>query len=599
MITIDELRRKYIEFFKARGHAEISGKSLIPENDPTVLFTTAGMHPLVPYLLGEPHPAGKRLTDYQKCIRTGDIDMVGDTSHLTFFEMLGNWSLGDYFKNEAIQWSYEFLTSPDYLGIDPVKLSVTVFAGDESVPRDDESAYLWKKVGIPEERIFFLPREDNWWGPAGETGPCGPDTEMFVDTGAPACGPDCKPGCHCGKYFEIWNDVFMQYNKKADGSYELLARPCVDTGMGIERTVAMLQGKKSVYEIEAFTPILKVLESITGKTYGVSSSDAEIDRSFRIIADHIRAAAFILGDPKAVLPSNIGAGYVLRRLIRRAVRHGKKLGIEGLFLSRPAQAVIDIYKEPYPELLENAGRIFEELEREEKKFLETLQKGEHEFEKILPNLLKNPDKTMPGRLAFKLYDTYGFPIELTEELAAEHELKVDKQGFEESFKKHQEISRAGSEQVFKGGLADNSEIVTRYHSATHLLHKALRLVLGNHVAQKGSNITAERLRFDFSHPAPMTPEQIAAVERIVNEQIARDLPVTMEMMPPEEAKAAGAIALFGEKYEPIVKVYTMGDFSKEVCGGPHVSHTGEIGKFKIIKEQSSSAGVRRIYAVLE
>jgi len=525
--------------------------------------------------------------------------MVGDTSHLTFFEMLGNWSLGDYFKNEAIHWSYEFLTSPDYLGIDPVKLSVTVFAGDESVPRDDESAYLWKKVGIPEERIFFLPREDNWWGPAGETGPCGPDTEMFVDTGAPACGPDCKPGCHCGKYFEIWNDVFMQYNKKADGSYELLARPCVDTGMGIERTVAMLQGKKSVYEIEAFTPILKVLESITGKTYGVSSSDAEIDRSFRIIADHIRAAAFILGDPKAVLPSNIGAGYVLRRLIRRAVRHGKKLGIEGLFLSRPAQAVIDIYKEPYPELLENAGRIFEELEREEKKFLETLQKGEHEFEKILPNLLKNPDKTMPGRLAFKLYDTYGFPIELTEELAAEHELKVDKQGFEESFKKHQEISRAGSEQVFKGGLADNSEIVTRYHSATHLLHKALRLVLGNHVAQKGSNITAERLRFDFSHPAPMTPEQIAAVERIVNEQIARDLPVTMEMMPPEEAKAAGAIALFGEKYEPIVKVYTMGDFSKEVCGGPHVSHTGEIGKFKIIKEQSSSAGVRRIYAVLE
>nr|HPL71519.1 alanine--tRNA ligase [Rectinema sp.] len=597
--TIDELRRKYIEFFKARGHAEISGKSLIPENDPTVLFTTAGMHPLVPYLLGEPHPAGKRLTDYQKCIRTGDIDMVGDTSHLTFFEMLGNWSLGDYFKNEAIHWSYEFLTSPDYLGIDPVKLSVTVFAGDESVPRDDESAYLWKKVGIPEERIFFLPREDNWWGPAGETGPCGPDTEMFVDTGAPACGPDCKPGCHCGKYFEIWNDVFMQYNKKADGSYELLARPCVDTGMGIERTVAMLQGKKSVYEIEAFTPILKVLESITGKTYGVSSSDAEIDRSFRIIADHIRAAAFILGDPKAVLPSNIGAGYVLRRLIRRAVRHGKKLGIEGLFLSRPAQAVIDIYKEPYPELLENAGRIFEELEREEKKFLETLQKGEHEFEKILPNLLKNPDKTMPGRLAFKLYDTYGFPIELTEELAAEHELKVDKQGFEESFKKHQEISRAGSEQVFKGGLADNSEIVTRYHSATHLLHKALRLVLGNHVAQKGSNITAERLRFDFSHPAPMTPEQIAAVERIVNEQIARDLPVTMEMMSPEEAKAAGAIALFGEKYEPIVKVYTMGDFSKEVCGGPHVSHTGEIGKFKIIKEQSSSAGVRRIYAVLE
>jgi len=599
MITIDELRRKYIEFFKARGHAEISGKSLIPENDPTVLFTTAGMHPLVPYLLGEPHPAGKRLTDYQKCIRTGDIDMVGDSSHLTFFEMLGNWSLGDYFKNEAIHWSYEFLTSPEYLGIDPAKISVTVFAGDESVPRDDRSAEIWKSVGIPEERIFFLPREDNWWGPAGEIGPCGPDTEIFIDTDAPVCGPDCRPGCHCGKYFEIWNNVFMQYNKKADGSYELLAHPCVDTGMGIERTIAMLQGKKSVYEIEAFTPILKVIESITGKTYGASVGDPEIDRGFRIIADHIRAATFILGDPKAVLPSNIGAGYVLRRLIRRAVRHGRKLGIDGLFLSKPAQAVIDIYKGPYPELLENASRIYEELEREEKKFLETLQKGEHEFEKILPNLLKNPDRIMPGRLAFKLYDTYGFPIELTEELAAEHELRVDRLGFEEAFKKHQELSRVGSEQIFKGGLADNSEIVTRYHSATHLLHKALRLVLGNHVAQKGSNITAERLRFDFSHPAPMTPEQIAAVERIVNEQIARDLPVTMEMMPPEEAKSVGAIALFGEKYEPIVKVYTMGDFSKEVCGGPHVSHTGEIGKIKIIKEQSSSAGVRRIYAVLE
>lgn len=599
MITIHELRRKYIEFFKSKGHVEISGKSLIPENDPTVLFTTAGMHPLVPYLLGETHPAGKRLTDYQKCIRTGDIESVGDPSHLTFFEMLGNWSLGDYFKKEALAWSFEFLTSPAYLGIPVGKLSVTVFAGEEGIPRDDDSAEIWKSLGIPEERIYFLPREDNWWGPAGETGPCGPDSEMFVDTGKPACGPDCKPGCPCGKYFEIWNDVFMQYNKTSGGTYEPLAAPCVDTGMGIERTVAMLQGKASVYETEAFTPILSVLNAISGRTYGAPENDPETDRSFRIIADHVRTATFILGDPKAVLPSNIGAGYVLRRIIRRAVRHGKKLGIEGSFLSRPAEIVIENYSVPYPELVENRTRIVEELRQEEEKFLETLQKGEHEFAKMLPNLLKNPQKIMSGRLAFKLYDTYGFPIELTEELAKENDLAVDRPEFDEAYRKHQELSRAGSEQVFKGGLADHSEIATKYHTATHLLHKALKVVLGDHVAQKGSNITAERVRFDFSHPAPMTKEELAEVEALVNEQIARDLPVTMEMMSLDEAKASGAIALFGEKYESVVKVYTIGDFSKEVCGGPHVSHTGVLGKFRIQKEQSSSAGVRRIYGVLE
>ncbi len=599
MITINELRSKYIEFFKSKGHVEISGKSLIPENDPTVLFTTAGMHPLVPYLLGEPHPAGKRLTDYQKCIRTGDIDAVGDTSHLTFFEMLGNWSLGDYFKKDAISWSFEFLTSPKYLGIPVEKLSVTVFAGDETIPRDEESAAIWKSLGLPEDHIYFLPKEDNWWGPAGETGPCGPDTEMFVDTGKEACGPECRPGCHCGKYFEIWNDVFMQYNKNSAGKYEPLAAPCVDTGMGIERTVAMLQGKDSVYDTEAFTPILALLGDMSGKQYGALENDPEVDKSFRIVADHVRAATFILGDPKAVMPSNVGAGYVLRRLIRRAVRHGKKLGIEGVFLAKPAEVVIQNYQGAYPELAENRERILQELTREEEKFLETLQKGEKEFEKMLPNLLKNPQKIMSGRLAFKLYDTYGFPIELTEELAAENGLKVNREEFDEAYKKHQDLSRAGSEQVFKGGLADHSEISTRYHTATHLLHKALRIVLGDHVAQKGSNITAERVRFDFSHPSPMTREEIARVEQIVNEQIQRDLPVTMEMMPLEDAKKAGAIALFGEKYEPIVKVYTIGDFSKEVCGGPHVTHTGELGKFKIIKEQSSSAGVRRIYAVLE
>jgi alanyl-tRNA synthetase len=411
-LTIHELRKKYIDFFVSEGHAQISGKSLIPENDPTVLFTTAGMHPLVPYLLGEPHPAGKRLTDHQKCIRTGDIDSVGDPSHLTFFEMLGNWSLGDYFKDGAIRMSFEFLTSEKWLGIPVDSLSVTVFAGEEGIARDDESASIWQSLGIPKERIYFLPREDNWWGPAGETGPCGPDTEMFVDTGKEKCSPDCRPGCHCGKYFEVWNDVFMQYNKQKDGSYVPLSRKCVDTGMGIERTVAMLQGKRSVYQTEAFTPILSALEEISGKRYG---DDEELDRSFRIVSDHVRASTFILGDPKAVSPSNVGAGYVLRRLIRRAVRHGKKLGIEGLFLAKPARVVIGMYAEPYPEIAEKTDFILSELEKEEEKFLSTLKKGEQEFEKMLPNLMKNPAKIIPGRVAFKLYDTYGFPIELTED----------------------------------------------------------------------------------------------------------------------------------------------------------------------------------------
>ncbi len=595
-LTIHELRKKYIDFFVSEGHAQISGKSLIPENDPTVLFTTAGMHPLVPYLLGEPHPAGKRLTDHQKCIRTGDIDSVGDPSHLTFFEMLGNWSLGDYFKDGAIRMSFEFLTSEKWLGIPVDSLSVTVFAGEEGIPRDDESASIWQSLGIPKERIYFLPREDNWWGPAGETGPCGPDTEMFVDTGKEKCSPDCRPGCHCGKYFEVWNDVFMQYNKQKDGSYVPLSRKCVDTGMGIERTVAMLQGKRSVYQTEAFTPILSALEEISGKRYG---DDEELDRSFRIVSDHVRASTFILGDPKAVSPSNVGAGYVLRRLIRRAVRHGKKLGIEGLFLAKPARVVIGMYAESYPEIAEKTDFILSELEKEEEKFLSTLKKGEQEFEKMLPNLMKNPAKIIPGRVAFKLYDTYGFPIELTEELSAEHGMRVNREEFDEAFQKHQELSRAGSEQVFKGGLADHSEIVTRYHTSTHLLHKALQMVLGPHVAQKGSNITAERMRFDFSHPAPMTQEEIARVQDIVNEQIARDLPVTMDVMTIDEAKQRGATALFGEKYGEKVKVYTIGDFSKEVCGGPHVERTGVLGRFVIQKEQSSSAGVRRIRAVLE
>ncbi|MDR0586176.1 MAG: alanine--tRNA ligase [Treponema sp.] len=603
----DELRSKYIEFFTRHGHAQIEGKSLIPENDPTVLFTTAGMHPLVPYLLGEPHPAGNRLVDYQKCIRTGDIDSVGDPSHLTFFEMLGNWSLGDYFKDGAIKMSFEFLTSPEWLGIPAEKLGVTVFEGDENAPRDDESAAVWKELGIPESRISYRPKEDNWWGPAGSTGPCGPDSEMFYDIGKDPCGPDCGPGCSCGKWLEIWNDVFMQYNKTEAGVYEPLTRKCVDTGMGIERTVTILNGKKSVYDTEIFAPVIAAVTSVMksgGHVYGSGESEDSLDkdRSIRIICDHIRSSTFVLGDPKAVSPSNVGAGYVLRRLIRRAVRHGRKLGIESLV--PVAQAVVDKFSGPYPELAANRVSIMDELGREEAKFLETLQKGEHEFEKLLPNLLKDPKKVMSGRLAFKLYDTYGFPIELTEELAAEKGMTVNRAEFDEAFKKHQELSRAQGGQVFKGGLVDQGEMAVKYHTATHLLHKALRMVLGAHVAQKGSNITAERMRFDFSHSAPMTAEEIKKVEDIVNEQIAKDLPVTMEMMSLDEALAAGAIALFGEKYESQVKVYTVGKsptdfFSKEVCGGPHVERTGAMGRFRIQKEQSSSAGIRRIRAVLD
>ncbi|MBP7094991.1 MAG: alanine--tRNA ligase [Spirochaetia bacterium] len=594
-MTTHELRSKYIEFFKTKAHAEISGKSLIPENDPTVLFTTAGMHPLVPYLLGEPHPAGKRLVDYQKCVRTGDIDEVGDPSHLTCFEMLGNWSLGDYFKKESIAWSYEFLTDPKWLALDPRKLSVTVFAGDENAPRDEESAGIWKSVGMPEGRIAYLPASDNWWA-AGPTGPCGPDTEIFywVGEGLPPAGSN--KGTDSANWMEIWNNVFMQFNRVDEKTLVKLPAQNVDTGMGLERTVTVLQGKTSVYQTEVFAPVIAAICEASGYSYG---ADAEKDRSVRIVADHVRSAAFIVGDPKGVLPSNVGAGYVLRRLIRRAVRHGRKLGIEGLFLRKPAEVVVDNFKGPYPELDENRAKILDGLEAEERKFLETLEKGEREFEKMLPNLLKNPQKVMSGRLAFKLYDTYGFPIELTLELAAENGMTVNRDEFDEAYRKHQELSRAGSEGTFKGGLAEQSEITTKYHTATHLLQAALKRVLGDHVAQKGSNITAERLRFDFAHDAPMTPEQVKEVERLVNEQIARDLPVAMEVMDLEAAKASGATALFGEKYEAKVKVYTIGDFSKEVCGGPHVERTGTMGRFVIQKEQSSSAGVRRIRAVLE
>lgn len=592
-MNIKDLREKYIDFFKNHGHKHIPSASLIPENDPTVLFTTAGMHPLVPYLLGTEHPEGKRLVNWQKCIRTGDINDVGDPSHLTFFEMLGNWSLGDYFKKEAISMSYEFLIK--VLGFSPKDLHVTVFEGDSDAPREEESASYWKKLGIPQEKIHYKPKKDNWWGPAGKTGPCGPDTEMFIDTGIDACGSDCTPGCNCGKYFEIWNDVFMEYNKNDDGSYSQLKQKNVDTGMGIERTVAMLLGKKTVYETEAFIPIINKIEELSNKKYALNE---ETTKAMRIISDHVRTSTFIIGDERGIAPSNLGAGYVLRRLIRRAVRFGKKLDIKTPFIYKIAEIVIDLMKDFYPELEKNQKRIYDELTKEENKFEETLQTGLKELEKILTKLKENDQNTISGRIAFKLYDTYGFPLEFTKEIASENNFSVDEEGFNTAFQKHKELSQQAQTQNFKGGLADHSVETTKLHTATHLLHKALRNVLGDHVEQKGSNINVERLRFDFTHPEKIDPDTLKKIEDMVNEQIEKKLNVKFEVMSLEEAKKQGAMALFTDKYESKVKVYSVGDFSKEVCGGPHVRNTGEIGKFKIVKEQSSSAGVRRIKAVL-
>ena len=584
----------WFDFFRKHGHAIISSASLIPENDPTVLFTTAGMHPLVPYLLGEKHPAGVRLADVQKCVRTGDIDEVGDASHCTFFEMLGNWSLGDYFKDEMIPWSYEFLTSPEYLGIDPKRLAVSVFSGDDDCPRDERSAELWEKAGIAHDRIFFLPKENNWWGPAGITGPCGPDSEMFIDNGQPKCCDECSPACDCGKYLEIWNDVFMQFNKTADGKYEPLKQKNVDTGMGLERTLCILQGKKSVYETDLFAPIIAAIESIGSGKYG---SDEETTKAIRIVADHIRTSVFMIGDEKGVACSNVDQGYILRRLLRRAVRFAKKLDIEIGKLTVVAEAVIEEYKDVYPELEINRDRIINEITTEEERFERTLQGGIKEFEKLCHYLVGD---TISGKASFKLYDTYGFPIEMTIELAKEKGLKVNVEDFNKAFAEHQQKSHAGAEQKFKGGLADHSEATARLHTATHLMHRALKEVLHDENAnQKGSNITEERLRFDFTFPRALTPEEIKEVEDKVNEAIKADVPVVCEEMTVEEAKAQGAVGLFTAKYGEKVKVYSMGKYSKEICGGPHASHTGELGHFRIVKEQSSSAGVRRIKAVLE
>ncbi len=597
-ISSQQLRTKYLEFFKSKQHAVVSSASLIPENDPTVLFTTAGMQPLVPYLLGQKHPQGTRLVDVQKCVRTGDIDEVGDKTHLTFFEMLGNWSLGDYWKQESISWSFEFLTKE--LGIPLEKLAVTCFEGEEGIPRDDEAAEIWKQLGMPEDRIFFLGRKDNWWGPAGQTGPCGPDTEIFYWTGEGEPGDISDP-----HWVEIWNNVFMQYNKTAEGTYEPLSQQNVDTGMGLERTTAILNGFSDVYSIDAFQVIIKKIEELSNKKYAFEKGDLGLDQkpdcweddvqSMRIIADHLRAVIMIMGDSKGIAPSNVDQGYVVRKLIRRAIRHGKKLGIAENFTTTIAQVIIEQYSDVYEEIKANQEFALNNLSQEEEKFNQTLEKGLKEFEKI-----SSEGSSVSGEQAFQLFATYGFPLEMTKDLAKEKQMTVDQQGFEQEFSKHQELSRTASAGKFKGGLADHSEETTKFHTATHLLHAALRQVLGDHVFQKGSNITQDRLRFDFSHPDKLTAEQKQAVEDLINEKIKEDLPVTMEEMPLEKAKELGAMGVFESKYEEVVKVYTIGKgdnvFSREICGGPHVEKTGDIGPIKIKKEEASSAGVRRIKA---
>jgi alanyl-tRNA synthetase len=578
-----ELRGKYLEFFERHGHKIILGASLVPENDPTVLFTTAGMHPLVPYLLGENHPEGKRLTDAQKCIRTGDIDDVGDDTHNTFFEMLGNWSLGDYWKTEAISWSFEFLTKELNIPLD--RLAITCFGGDEVATLDEESAQIWQSLGIKKERIAFL--KDNWWGPAGQTGPCGPDSEMFYWKLNSKPAPEVFDPMD-DNWVEIWNDVFMQYVKDEMGNYNPAKQKNVDTGMGMERTLAVLNGKENSYDTDLFLPIIEKIEELAGKKY------LENKKAFRIIADHTKASVFILA--AEVEPSNLGRGYLLRRLIRRAVRYGKQIGLKGNFISKIYPAVLDVYDGFYADIETKKDFIVRQLDAEQEKFELTLENGLKEFEKI-------SDKDISGKDAFNLYQTYGFPIEITEELAKEKGLKVDTEEFKKELEKHQELSRTASAGMFKGGLADHSEISTRYHTANHLLLAGLRKILGDDVFQKGSNITAERLRFDFSHKDKMTIEQIKDVENFVNDIIKKDLPVSFEEMTLEKAKELNAMGVFESKYGERVKVYTIGEgddiVSREICGGPHVERTGVLGNFRIQKEESSSSGVRRIKAVLE
>lgn len=588
IINSKELRKLYLEFFEGKDHAVIPSSSIIPENDPTVLFTTAGMHPLVPYLMGESHPNGKRLTDVQKCIRTSDIDEVGDNSHLTFFEMLGNWSLGDYFKKESIAYSYEFLT--EVLQIPQERLYFTVFEGDEVAPKDMESYETWRSLGVPEDHLFFLPKEDNFWILGSGIGPCGPDTEIFYDTGKEKCCEECNPSCDCGKYLEIWNNVFMEFYKDEKSNLDKLKSKNVDTGMGLERTITVLNGLTSVYDSDLFANLKNKLEEISGLKYEDNL------QSFRIIMDHIRTSTFILGDYHKVVPSNVGAGYVLRRLIRRMVRHLKKLQIEENVLTELSEVIINDYKEIYTELEKNKDFIFEELTKEFVKFSKTLKDGERLFYKTIRRLENN---TISGADAFKLFDTFGFPIEMTKELAEENGIAVDVDGFYEKFKEHQEKSKTITAGSYKGGLADNSEESVKYHTLAHLLLATLQEVISPDVIQRGCNITPERIRFDFNCDHKLTDDEKSLIEQRVNEMIKSNTPVVMEEMSFEEAKEKGVHGTFENKYGSIVKVYTIGEFSSEICGGPHVENTGVLGTFKIIKEESSSAGVRRIKGILE
>jgi alanyl-tRNA synthetase len=592
VIDSKKLKKLFLDFFSENQHKLIPNSPLIPEYDPTVLFTPAGMHPLIPYLLGQPHPLGKKLMNVQKCFRTGDIECVGDSSHLTFFEMLGSWSLGDYFKEEAIRLSYDFLTNKRWLNLDKKHLVVTVFVGDQDAPRDDESCESWRALGVPEGQIFFLSKQDNWWGPIGNTGPCGPCTEMFYDTGKPACGPSCRPGCSCSKYFELWNDVFMEYDKTSLGSFKFLKQKNVDTGMGVEHTAAMLEGKENVFEIAAIRQIAEKVEEIAS----ISLPTPVQERSIRIITDHVRAATFILGDERGVKPSNVDRGYVLRRLIRRAIRFGRLIGIEKDFLGDLTQIVIMLDESEYPLLREKEASILNELNKEEKKFKNTLEKGLRKFQRIAK---RSP--RIDGKNAFLLFQSFGFPIELTKELAAEIGVEVDEEGFRNEYEQHRKISAASAKKLFKGGLSDASKETVKLHTATHLLNEALRRVLKKKdIIQKGSNITPERLRFDFNFDRPLKPEEIEAVEKLVNEKIKKGLPVKREEMTVEEAKASGAQAIFAHKYDGNgISVYTIGNFSKEACGGPHVSNTIELGNFKITKEKGIASGVRRIRAILE
>ena len=604
MITDKQLKNLWKDFFTKHGFVQIQNSSVIPENDPTVLFTTAGMHPLVPYLLGEKHPSGKKLFNTQRCIRTGDIDSVGDYNHNTFFEMLGNWYLGSCPKDEMIKLSYEFLTSKDYLGIDPQKLSVTVFEGDEIAPRDELAAKTWEECGIAKDHIFFNPKEDNWWALGSGVGPCGPDSEMFYDSGKEKCSPECKPGCHCGKYNEIWNDVFMQYRvDNAGEKAKLLENPNIDTGMGVERTICVLNGVKSSYDVGIFKDVIDLMNSKAE----IKNSDETV-KSYRILADHLRSSIFILGDEKAIKPSNIGQGYILRRFIRRSVNHARKIGLDTAVFNDVVDLYIDYYADDYEILVKNKEQIKSELKIEVEKFAKAIDQGFKEFEKVINGIERHKqfakdgevvENIISGKAAFRLFDTFGFPIELTKELALERGYEVDIQGFEEANKAHQELSRSASAGAFKGGLADSSYENAKLHTATHIMLAGLKKMFGEQVEQRGSNITPERLRFDFNLDHKMTPEEIAELEKFVNSVIERSIDVTCEEYTVEEARAKGAHGIFDSKYGDKVKVYIIGDVDKQICGGPHAKNTADLHHFKIVKEESSSSGIRRIKAILD